>query len=539
MTRFWNLQTKFVAVLIVLLLGALSTQSYFNERSKERLFDAVLGITEDVANEATRKVSEVVMTPPTLRVQASRVTLRDAGEQVWSSRRVRQGNRAEGRAQERIVLHMQVANLVENHALLGATAAAAPIASEGAAAAMSEVPDPEVGVVAADRPQDSRCAVTEPLVFPTLPGGLTANVADPMFVFYLTPSPSTRPTVASIDLTPHAERVEAIFEEYRRKDFLAMVGVFLLGMGLAWFLGARIVRPMHTLTRAFQEVADGDLETRVPDGQRGEFGVLGKQFNAMVGRVRENLELQRALERRERVQHMGDLAAGVAHDVRNPLNAIHLNIGHMRDQFAPSDEAQRARYLRHMSDVQREVERLNQLVTNFLSLAQPSSGDVEAVSLGEIAQGLARLLEKEAASRHVSLELQLAADLPLVEGNGQELKSAFLNIAMNALQAMEPHGGGRLEIVTERHAPAVDATDGVEAVAVRFRDSGIGIPAADLDRIFVPYFTLRSGGTGLGTTIAQRIAERYGGRIEVHSEVGQGTEVSFVFPVQSAAAEVG
>lgn len=538
MARFWNLQTKFVGVLIVLLLGALSTQSYFNERSKERLFDAVLGITEDVANEATRKVYEVVMTPRTVRVQAHRVTAQDR-EQIWS-RRVRERNRPEGRAQDQILL-MQTAKLLRDvsPAAQPAGSKSIELAPVDTGLAGGGAPQPEIDPLVVEHPMDptdTRSAVAELPVFPCLPGERPMAVADPLFILYLSapPAPAVRSSSELIDLMPHAERVETIFDEYRRKDFLAMLGVFLLGMGLAWFLGARIVRPMHTLTRAFQGVADGDLETRVPDGQSGEFGVLGKQFNAMVGRVQENLELQRALERRERVQHMGDLAAGVAHDVRNPLNAIHLNIGHMRDQFAPSDEAQRTRYLRHMSDVQREVERLNQLVSNFLSLAQPSSGDVEEVAVGELVHGLARLLDKEAASRHVELEVELAEDLPPLCGNGQELKSAFLNIAMNALQAMEPKGGGRLTVIAEPHGPAGQCSE----VALRFRDNGVGISREDLDRVFIPYFTLRNGGTGLGMTIAQRIAERYGGRLAIESELGVGTEVSFIFPVRVRGEEV-
>jgi signal transduction histidine kinase len=331
----------------------------------------------------------------------------------------------------------------------------------------------------------------------------------------------------TLDVTPYIDRVQHLFNSSKRHDLIATAGVFLIGIALAWFLGVRVTRPVDEVVYGFQRLAEGDFEARVPERPGEEFGHLGRQFNTMVERLYEGRELERQLEQRERIQHMGDLAAGVAHDVRNPLNAIHLNIGQIRDEFLPAEERARERFLRFTSDVQREVERLNQLVTNFLSLARPAGREAESVDPNELADELYRLLRKEATGRDVELALDLTDGLPPCSWNRQEMKSAFLNIAINALQALVEKGG-HLVISTARRA----GRHGEELV-VSFADDGPGIPPEDLERVFVPYYTTRKGGTGLGMAIARRTAERHGGRIELASTVGDGTTVSFVFPSQS------
>ena len=338
------------------------------------------------------------------------------------------------------------------------------------------------------------------------------------------PTPMSPPT---LDVTSHIDRIQRLFNDSKRHDLIATVGVFLIGIALAWFLGVRVTRPVDDVIHGFQRLADGDFESRVAERPGEEFGHLGRQFNSMVERLREGRHLEQELSQRERIQHMGDLAAGVAHDVRNPLNAIHLNIGQIRDEFVPEGERSRERFLRFTSDVQREVERLNLLVTNFLSLAQPASESAEPVEPNELVDELFRLLRKEAIGHHVELVLDLADGLPTFEWNRQEMKSAFLNIAINALQLLK-EDGGHLIVATAARA----GREGPELV-VNFADDGPGIPPEDLEKVFVPYYTTRKGGTGLGMAIARRTAERHGGRVELRSTVGEGTSVSFVFPMDA------
>lgn len=536
MTRFWNLKAQFVGVLVLLLLGSLAAQAYVHERSKERLRVEVVAMTSDLADEVTQKVPKVLVFEP-WRIDIRGLQLREVRwpNKLWMAPRpgtlqldtrrmvqlVTEAFQASGQrisAFEHLDLPSEVAERLremeyDSRILPPQFLPEAPrpqmLAIFGVSA-MSVSPQQDAEAPLAGAPPSAR----------GLSSGSRTAVAQ------------SQP-IQNIDLTSYTDRLEAVFEENRRQELLATLGIFLLGIGLAWFLGVHMTRPVTTLASGFQKLSDGDLAVTVPDRGSSEFGLLGRQFNAMVHCLRQHRELQRELELRERIQHMGDLAAGVAHDVRNPLNAIHLNIGQIRDEFLPTDGPSQDRFLRFTSDVQREVERLNQLVTNFLSLAQPSSGDCEEVAVNELLADLARLLAKEATARHVELSTHLDGELPSVRADRQELRNAFLNIAMNALQAMEPRGRGTLDLATGRRVRA----DGCTEVAISFVDSGVGMGTELLEKVFIPYYTTRPGGTGLGLPIARRIAERHGGRLEVRSQEGVGTTVSFLFPVAPATAD--
>lgn len=585
MPRFWNLQTKFVAVLIVLLLGSLVAQSYVHQQGKDRLRAEVLKLTEDLANEVTQKVPKVFLVG--LQVPLYSVQLPNTGRAGGERRPPGRVWQRESRQSMRITINRKsLTDLVHReyqeaqnclnpapspHEWTSAhSQGAAQYADQGGS--VSNDSDSN-GSEATDRAITLDDLSDEDRWIRQLPGStlvITASSSAPHLgarteagsplshvnsnqinPVQITPSGGngvqglnlpTKPE--SVHLGGYADRVDQLLDDDRRKTLLSLLAIFLSGIGAAWFLGSRITRPVHSLVEGFQRVADGDLATRVPERSRGEFGLLGRQFNSMVGRLRNSRQIQRELELRERVQHMGDLAAGVAHDVRNPLNAIYLNIGQIRDEFLPSGAEKQQRFLRFTSDIQSEVERLNELVTNFLSLAQPSSGDREEVAPNELVEDLGRLLDKEAASRNVTIATTLDEGLPTLECNQQELRSAFLNVAMNAIQAMDADGVGRLDIVTgQRLAESADGGNGedraVREVVISFMDSGRGIPADQLEQIFIPYFTTREGGTGLGMAISRRIAERYGGRIEVRSQVGEGTTVSFVFPTTESTTTEG
>ena len=275
-----------------------------------------------------------------------------------------------------------------------------------------------------------------------------------------------------------------------------------------------------------REVASGDLAVRLPAREDPEFGLVSRQFNDMVERLEDARHIERGLEHHERGQTLGDLAAGVAQDIRNPLRAISRHVGRIRREFKPENPEARDRFLDYTGDVKEEIERLNRLVTNFLQLAQPSSHEAEPVAPGELLEEVCRLLEKEAAQHQVSFVVEVEDDLSEIRWNRIEAKSAFLNVAMNALQAMDGVGG------TLRMTARSDD----RWTVISFIDDGPGIPQQDQQKVMLPYVTMRPGGTGLGLAIARRVAERYGGRLELESEVGVGTEIRFLMPSDDGKA---
>jgi signal transduction histidine kinase len=329
-----------------------------------------------------------------------------------------------------------------------------------------------------------------------------------------------------IELKPHLDRFQQLVNEARYYDLTATIAVFLVGLVLAWVLGTRLMQPVTEVVDGMRKVAQGELSVRLRERNDPEFGLVTRQFNDMVLRIEDARNIERGLEHRERVQSMGDLAAGVAHDIRNPLSAISLHVGRIRREFVPTEAEDRERFLSFTGDVKEEIERLDCLVTDFLQLAQPATHDPEQINPGELLEELRRLLEKEASVRKVELDVQIQDGLCEVLWNRIEAKSAFLNIAMNALQAMEADGGSL----------RMTARSDEQWIVISFIDDGPGIEDRDLERVMLPYVTMRPGGTGLGLAIARRVAERHGGRLELDSEVGVGTEVRFLLPAEKGAA---
>ena len=199
-------------------------------------------------------------------------------------------------------------------------------------------------------------------------------------------------------------------------------------------------------------------------------------------------------------------------------------VGRLGHDYAPAEAREREEFLTHTKDIKDEIERLNNLVSDFLQLAQPTSQEAIRCQVGGILQELARLLDKEAKGQNVSIELDVQEDLAETLWNPVEGKSAFLNVAMNAIQAMHSTGGSL----------TIQARSDDHWVVVAFKDNGPGIAREDCDQVMLPYVTRRPGGTGLGLAIARRVAERYGGRLELTSQVAVGTEVRFMLPVGGA-----
>ena len=532
-----NLQAKIVALIVFLLVGSFVLQSAVDHFSKQKLLVAVTGVAEDLTDEVIARMMESLL-PGTESTRALDIasTPRRTVRIVSSGGRryvhgVERGEQIEIQMRD---WHRQLEDYLEARLQEGEGL----IPEERAQMMVRDLKEMEFPELAqSDFPQGPQTEFPQTMVSP-FDGGFF-ETAERLRLF------EGSPESQRIPLAPYTERLERIFRDFRRFDMLSALGILLLGISLAWFLGVRITRPMTELSEAFQRVASGDLQHRVNIEGNGEFALLTEQFNRMAEALAQNQELERELVLRERIQHMGDLAAGVAHDIRNPLNAIHLNMGQIRDEFLPADETKQERFLRFTSDVQGEVERLNELVTNYLSLAQPPSTDMEHVAPNDLLEEVGRLLKKEAAARRVELTLDLEDELPVLEWNRLELKSAFLNVAINALQSMEPDGG-KLDVITSIR-DGVDAVRGDGAggdgatrmLAVSFNDTGCGISEENLKKIFVPYFTTRKGGTGLGMAVARRIAERHGGRMQVSSRLSEGTSVSFLFPLGEGGAVIG
>lgn len=257
------------------------------------------------------------------------------------------------------------------------------------------------------------------------------------------------------------------------------------------------------------------------DPQRRTTGTL-----FLVHDVRDVVRMERQMRTAERLSALGTLAAALAHEIRNPLEAMDLNLALLEralgGQAAMRRESEKTG--KYMGILESEISRLASIVENFLSFARPSNTPVASIQLDAILRQIVDLLSNQAQSRKVKLALT-GEGIPYVKGSEDQLKQAFLNLVINSLEAMP--AGGTLRIHSEvSHAP------GAKGLAiVRIQDTGEGIPHEQLARIFDPFFTTRPKGTGLGLTIVHRVIHEHGGHIRVSSIPREGTTFTVELPL--------
>jgi hypothetical protein len=338
------------------------------------------------------------------------------------------------------------------------------------------------------------------------------------------------------------------------KRLIATILVFAVGIGGAVVLAWTYTKPISRVVEAARRVAQGDLDEHLPTSRRDEIGELNRSFNEMVERLREKAELEARLHRAERLSAIAHLASGIAHEVRNPLNSIRLIIDHLGAQFAPTAPPEHEEFGRLTSIIKQEIHRLNAMIETFLKYGKPLELKREASDVRMLLDEVLEVAAQKAQAQQIRMERDYAASLPQVWVDGPYIKTCFLNLVLNALQAMAP-GGGTL-CVTVRKAngdggPLVDQSigplgkdgggEGVGGlpaspvhdstnppsgngwVEIQFQDTGVGIAPEDLPRIFEPYFTTKEVGIGLGLALTKQILEQHGARIELTSEPGKGT----------------
>ena len=272
---------------------------------------------------------------------------------------------------------------------------------------------------------------------------------------------------------------------------------------------------------------------------------------AQMAIIIQNSKLYDRMKERDRLAALGEMAAGLAHEIRNPLGAIKgaaqllLPPPAEPDAAAATHAAAPPESREFLGIIVEEANRLNRVVSQFLDYARPFRGELAPLDLNEVVRKTAQLVtppplpgkpgEEAPPPPPVEVVLALGDDLPRVRGDAEQLRQVFLNLAINAVQAMAE--GGKLTISTgvrkagRRGAPA-------QLLEVRFRDTGPGIPQAVLKNLFIPFYTTKEKGTGLGLPISQRIIENHGGTIEVRSRIGVGSTFTVVLPALDETASI-
>ncbi|RMH18804.1 MAG: GAF domain-containing protein [Acidobacteria bacterium] len=277
-----------------------------------------------------------------------------------------------------------------------------------------------------------------------------------------------------------------------------LTGMFLLGAG----------RPDWTPRKR-----DAELLQQLADQAS-----LAFQNAALYREQQERLD---RLHRADRLAAVGQLAAGVAHEVRNPLTAIRSTMQYLMRSFDPQD-AKHAM----VGELIGEVDRINATISDLLSLARAGTFERAALDLVALLEQTLGLIEVQARKHGVAIEQRVERRPLIIEADANQIKQLFLNLILNALQAMP--GGGRIRVAV---AVEEGGDRGPEVARVTIADDGAGIPRQHLDRVFDPFFTTKHEGTGLGLAICHGIVERHGGEIELDSIEGEGTTASIRLPL--------
>jgi two-component system, NtrC family, sensor kinase len=348
------------------------------------------------------------------------------------------------------------------------------------------------------------------------------------------PAASGRVRPAYVLLSSYEQPLRALRDTQHVLVLVGVVGV-VLGSLIVWVLVRRITQPLRQLRDSAEAVGRGDFSKRVGVVSHDECGELAEAFNHMTQNLQtsrdqlektvETLKSTKAqLTQSEKLSVIGEFVAGVAHELNNPLASV---IGFSQLLQRGHFDAEQQHYVDRVAS---ESQRCQKIVHNLLSFARQSQPERTWINLNQLVRSSLDILEYQLRTSNIEAVTELDPELPGVMGDSHQLQQVFVNILNNARQAIEPHRpqGGRLRIATRRN-------DG--HVQVLFSDNGPGIEAANLAKIFTPFFTTKEvgRGTGLGLSLCYGIVNEHGGSIQVESKFGEGATFVVELPAAGEA----
>jgi two-component system NtrC family sensor kinase len=319
--------------------------------------------------------------------------------------------------------------------------------------------------------------------------------------------------------------LEAKYRDMKLQTTWLFLGITTLGMIIAFFisfnLGQSIIRRIRILKQGTEAISSGNLEYQLPPGSSSGFDILDEAFNNMAKSLKDRDDrLQKAFQRitrTERLASLGQMAAGVAHEINNPLGGIllysNLVLEEMNDDNASRENMEKIIY---------QTDRCKKIVQNLLDFARTPSGDMIQLSINHVIMTSMNLVKDQSMFLGIEVKTNLAEDLPAIRGDVSRLEEVFLNLFINAADAME--GDGVLRISTRLSS--------TKSIKIYISDNGKGIDKAYLPHIFEPFFTTKDPGqgTGLGLSITYGIIQKHNGLIDVESKPGEGT--TFIITLQ-------
>jgi signal transduction histidine kinase len=306
---------------------------------------------------------------------------------------------------------------------------------------------------------------------------------------------------------------------------VATAGAFLVCAAVIMVFAVSVRRPMLELQDKIARVRLGDMDASVSFcGRNDEIGDLGCDFNDMVAQLKASREeIQRLhqtqMSRAEHFATLGELAAGLAHEIRNPLAGIAGVIEIVSRDLPPNSAARLV-----IKDAKEETLQINRILTELLEIARPKPPQFRVSDVCSTVEHAVMFARQQAITKRITVEFEIKDTIPPVEHDPNQINQVLLNLLLNAIQSMDKPGVIRVSLKHD---------DG--AVFITVADEGKGIPPETLPNIFRPFFTTKGHGTGLGLSLARRIVDSHGGHIDVTSVVGKGTQFLVELPITRSA----
>ena len=321
-----------------------------------------------------------------------------------------------------------------------------------------------------------------------------------------------------LDVNVSLAEVDLEIAHSRRVIMVSAILAILGGSLMLWWLNRRLVsRPVAALVEGTRRVSAGDLNVTIPFIGRHELGELAKAFNSMIHNLADT---QKQLAQSDKLASVGRLAAGIAHEINNPLTGVLSYASLLRKRMGEDPSA-----CEDLDVIVRETVRCRGIIRGLLDFARPTAPARQPTDLNDVVRRSVSVVMTQLSMQKVVLSLDLAPELPSANLDGNQIQQVVVNLLLNAADAIGT-GGGTIRAHT---SPAPEST-----IELRLEDNGKGIPAEDLPRIFEPFFTTKGNhGTGLGLAVSWGIVEAHGGSLEATSEPGQGTCFTLRLPTSA------
>jgi signal transduction histidine kinase len=321
-----------------------------------------------------------------------------------------------------------------------------------------------------------------------------------------------------------SDQVTTLSRLWYKQRLYWILGTMLAALCVVLYLAFLFTKPIDQLVQGAQQVAAGNLYISLPSRGSDEMGRLAQTFNQMVERLREHRALQERLNEAEKLSLLGRFAATVAHEVRNSLNFINLTIDQIRAKHLNGDERAARGMERNLANIKDEISRLNHLVNDVLTAGRQAPPTLVLCDLRATLTEALALVGRQARNQSVKIELDVAQELPVFRLDPAQIKTCFLNILTNAIQAMPLGGQVRIFAVITK------APNGEGSLDLHFADTGPGIPPAEREKVFAPFYSTKATGFGLGLAIAKKIIEDHAGRVFVDNGDTLGTDLVVQLP---------